>query len=203
VRIRSCGEAHLLIELEDLHAASALHRNLEAAALAGVLDLVPAARTVLLEFDPDVTTPSALTGRVETLLSRPAPPRQTEPIRVAVRYDGPDLGFVSDFFGMGVREFVTWHTGQAWTVAFSGFAPGFAYCVTDAAHPDVPRLDTPRVAVPPGAVAMAGEFTGVYPRSSPGGWRLLGRTDAVLWDERRDPPALLRPGVSLCFDEAR
>ena len=83
-----------------------------------------------------------------------------------------------------------------------GFAPGFAYLVTDHDRLRVPRRATPRTAVPAGAVGLAGEFSGVYPRSSPGGWQLIGSTEAVLWDPEADPPALLRPGAAVRFVEA-
>lgn len=84
-------------------------------------------------------------------------------------------------------------------MAFCGFAPGFGYLTGLPADRAVPRRATPRAAVPPGAVAVAGEYTGVYPRSSPGGWQLLGHTDLVLWDADREPPALLRPGARVWF----
>ncbi len=91
------------------------------------------------------------------------------------------------------------HTGTAWTAAFSGFAPGFAYLTGGDPRLSVPRRAEPRTRVPAGAVALAGGFSGVYPRASPGGWQLLGRTDLAVWDLARDPPALLRPGVRVRF----
>ena len=111
-----------------------------------------------------------------------------------VRYDGPDLDEVARLTGLTHAEVVAAHTGTPWRVAFGGFAPGFAYLVGGDPRLHVPRRDRPRPSVPAGSVGLAGEFSGVYPRSSPGGWQLLGTTDAVLWDADRDPPALLAPG---------
>jgi len=188
-----------MVDVDDLDSAMALYRHLEAEALPGIVDLVPAAATVLVEFDPDVVEAGALARRIEARSSLPAPAPPSETVRIPVVYDGPDLSFVAEVMGMAIPEFVRWHTSGRWTVAFGGFAPGFGYCVTEGERPDIPRLHAPRTAVPAGSVAMAGAFTGIYPRESPGGWRVIGRTDHVLWDEHRDPPAVLRPGVDLCF----
>ena len=91
------------------------------------------------------------------------------------------------------------HSGADYTVAFCGFMPGFAYMTGLPAALHLPRRATPRERVPVGAVAIAAEYAGVYPRESPGGWHLLGRTDAVLWDDGREPPALLPPGTRVRF----
>jgi KipI family sensor histidine kinase inhibitor len=99
-------------------------------------------------------------------------------------------------------EVVRRHTGTEWTVAFCGFAPGFGYLTPDGEPWDVPRRDSPRTRVPAGAVALAGGFSGVYPRESPGGWQLIGRTDVAVFDVARDPAALLRPGVRVRFGAA-
>ena len=94
------------------------------------------------------------------------------------------------------------HTGQPWTVGFGGFAPGFSYLVGGDPRLEVPRRAEPRTRVPAGAVGLAGPFSGIYPRSSPGGWQVIGETDVVLWDVDRDPPALLQPGASVQFVDA-
>jgi KipI family sensor histidine kinase inhibitor len=104
--------------------------------------------------------------------------------------------------GLGVDEVVEAHTGTEWRVAFGGFAPGFAYLVGGDERLRVPRRDTPRTKVPAGAVGLAGEFSGVYPRASPGGWQLIGRTDLPMWDLDRDPPALLSAGATVRFVRA-
>jgi KipI family sensor histidine kinase inhibitor len=119
-----------------------------------------------------------------------------------VTYDGPDLDDVTRLTGLSRAEVVAAHTGTPWRVAFGGFAPGFAYLVGGDPRLRVPRRVRPRPSVPAGSVALAGEFSGVYPRSSPGGWQLLGRTDTVLWDVDRDPPALLTPGTIVRFVDA-
>jgi KipI family sensor histidine kinase inhibitor len=122
-------------------------------------------------------------------------------VELEVRNDGVDLAEVARLTGLGPDEVVAAHTGQDWVVAFSGFAPGFGYLrgLSGDQPLTVPRRDQSRVRVPAGAVALAAGYTGVYPRSSPGGWQLIGSTQARLWDVERDPPALLRPGVRVRF----
>jgi KipI family sensor histidine kinase inhibitor len=123
-------------------------------------------------------------------------------VELAVNYDGPDLVRVADEVGISVAELVRVHADADYTVAFCGFAPGFAYLAGLDPTLRVARLAQPRTSVPPGSVGIAGDYTGVYPRSSPGGWRLLGTTDAALWDTRRTPPALLTPGTAVRFRPA-
>jgi KipI family sensor histidine kinase inhibitor len=108
---------------------------------------------------------------------------------------------VAGLTGLSPEDVVAAHTGQTWRVAFAGFAPGFGYLVGEDDRLHVPRRDEARTRVPAGAVALAGEYAGVYPRTSPGGWQLIGRTDLVLFDPDRDPPALLRPGTRVRFVE--
>jgi KipI family sensor histidine kinase inhibitor len=129
------------------------------------------------------------------------PAAASDPLELPVRYDGPDLGEVADLLGLSPEAVVALHTGSVWTAAFGGFAPGFAYLVTDHERLAVPRRTEPRVAVPGGAVGLAGPFSGVYPRASPGGWRLIGTTGATLWDAERG--ALLRPGTRVRFRPVR
>ena len=162
-----------------------------------VTDLVPGARTLLVRLGrPADYRPAWL--RLESLLAESLPPAPVaaagQTVTIRVHYDGPDLEQVAALTGLDTAEVVAAHTGMPWRVAFGGFAPGFAYL--DAGDPRlvVPRLDTPRTAVPPGAVALADGYSGIYPRSSPGGWQLIGRTSVTLWDPDAEPPALLRPG---------
>ncbi|MFD0777089.1 allophanate hydrolase subunit 1, partial [Streptomonospora algeriensis] len=122
-------------------------------------------------------------------------------LEVPVQYDGRDLADIAALTGLSEREVVLAHTGAEWTVAFCGFAPGFGYLVCDDPRLRVPRRSEARARVPAGAVALAGEFSGIYPRASPGGWQLLGTTELVTWNLDRDPPALLRPGVRVRFRE--
>lgn len=201
-----CGDTAVLLEVDDLDAVLRLHAELDAADLPGVTDIVPAARTVLVRFDPAVTAADTVTsvarsGGATAPSDTQNAPRYGEPVEIGVRYDGPDLGQVGDLTGLGADGVVEAHTGQVWRVAFCGFAPGFGYLVGDDTRLHVPRLDTPRTRVPAGSVGLAGEFSGVYPQQSPGGWQLIGTTDAPLWDPDRDPPALLRPGTRVQFAE--
>ena len=120
---------------------------------------------------------------------------------IEVNYDGDDLDEVAGLTGLSRAEVIAAHTGRPWRVGFVGFAPGFGYLTSGDPRLTVPRRATPRTRVPAGAVGLAGEFCGVYPRESPGGWQLIGRTDARMWDIERDPPTLLRPGAWVRFRE--
>ena len=119
--------------------------------------------------------------------------------RTAAGPDGADLAIVAGDLGMAVEEVIDAHTRTPWRVGFCGFAPGFAYLIDGDPRLNVPRRAEPRSRVPAGSVALAGAFSGVYPRDSPGGWQLIGRTDAVLWDINRSQPALLTPGTQVQF----
>jgi KipI family sensor histidine kinase inhibitor len=201
VRVLPFGDAALLVEVDDLDAVLALAGAVRAEGLDGVLDVVPAARTVLLVTEPG-TPLEPLVGRVTSLSSAAgagstAP--DADPVEIEVVYDGPDLAEVARLTGLDEDEVVAAHTGTPWRIAFGGFAPGFAYLTGGDPRLSVPRRDDPRTTVPAGAVGLAGEYSGVYPRPSPGGWQLIGRTDAVLWDVDRDPPALLTPGGTVRF----
>jgi KipI family sensor histidine kinase inhibitor len=170
----------------------------------GVIDVVPAARTVLVRFDRSRTTAAELAAALRRLRFRPVRSSAAEPeVELPVTYDGADLEDVGRITGLGPEGVVAAHTATPWTVAFCGFMPGFGYLVSGAATPRVPRRADPRTRVPAGSVALADRYTGVYPRSSPGGWQLIGRTDRTLWDADADPPALLRPGVRVRFVAVR
>lgn len=124
-------------------------------------------------------------------------------VEIPVRYDGPpDLVEVGKLTGLGVDGVIDAHTAASWTVAFIGFAPGFAYLTSNERKLEVPRRSDPRRQVPAGAVGLAGPFSGVYPRSSPGGWQLIGTTELSVWDAERRPPALLLPGTTVTFVRA-
>ena len=201
-RILPYGDHALLVELDGLDAVLALFRGLEASRPAGVVDVVPAARTIAVVVQPRILPLSVAAAWIEGAEPLPAAPTDVGVVELAVRYDGPDLAEVARLIGRTEADVIAFHTRRPWQVAFGGFAPGFAYLVPDGDPLDVPRRSTPRTVVPPGAVGLAGAFSGVYPRSSPGGWQLIGTTDAVLWDEAADPPALLRPGAVVRFREA-
>jgi KipI family sensor histidine kinase inhibitor len=200
-RILPLGDHALLVELDDLDAVLGLFRGLDATRPEGVVDLVPAARTIAVLLEPRILPLSSARSWVERTVPLDVDATHERLVELDVTYDGEDLAEAARLTGRTPAELVAFHTGSTWRVAFGGFAPGFAYLATDRPL-DVPRRDTPRTAVPPGSVGLAGAFSGVYPRSSPGGWQLIGRTDAVLWDETADPPALLRPGTVVRFREA-
>ena len=199
MRVLPSGSDALLVELDDLDQVLALYAALCEQRPAGVVDIVPAARTILLVIDPAATDLGGVERAV--LKTRPRPDRRTvgELVEVAVTYDGEDLDEVGSLLGCDAAEVVRRHSSEEWTVAFSGFAPGFGYLTGASGGWDVPRRSTPRTAVPQGSVALAGEFSGVYPRASPGGWQLIGHTELAVFDLRRDPPALLRPGTPVRF----
>ncbi|WP_181275957.1 urea amidolyase family protein [Brevibacterium oceani] len=198
---RTASRRHLLVECADLTATMTLHHSLESADLPGVVELVPAARTVLISFDPSRTRASALAEAVSGLDLTQSTSAETRQVSIPVIYDGDDLAEVADLLNVSPTEVVGRHQAATWEVAFAGFAPGFGYLAGDDDLFDVPRRSSPRTRVPVGAVALAGEFTGVYPRSSPGGWQLIGRTDATLWDLDREPPALFVPGTIVTFTD--
>jgi len=217
--VRDYGDAALLIECAGTAEVLAWNHALLEAGLSGVVDIVPAARSVLIKLAAprhqqavrrqlDLLTPEP--GEVaEPGGSYYAGPRArgttplAEPggadVTIDVVYDGPDLVEVGRLTGLDPVGVIAAHTATPWQVGFGGFAPGFAYLVGGDPRLHVPRRSEPRTRVPAGAVALAGEFSGVYPRESPGGWQIIGRTDAVLWDLERPNPALLTPGVRVQF----
>jgi KipI family sensor histidine kinase inhibitor len=207
LRVLPMGDSAILAELEDTGAVLALTAALheltaEDPGLAAVGDIVPAARTVLLVATPDADL-DGLTDTVRRLAARlttTAAPAAAAEHTIPVRYDGPDLDEVARLTGLSVRKVVAAHTGTPWRVGFGGFAPGFAYLVGGDPRLAVSRRAEPRPSVPAGAVGLAGDYSGIYPRASPGGWRLIGTTDVVLWDAGRDRPALLEPGDIVRFE---
>lgn len=202
MRVLPYADSGVLVELTDLDEVLALYAELVDTPPVGVVDLVPAARTLLLRIDPGRTEPQEVERAVRRARPRPGTRPDAGHLEVPVTYDGEDLAEVGRLTGLGERGVVEAHTGQEWTVAFCGFAPGFGYLVGTDDRLHVPRRATPRTRVPAGAVALAGEFAGVYPRESPGGWQLIGRTTLQPWDIDRDPPALLLPGVRVRFVES-
>lgn len=199
MKLLPCGDAALLVELADLDEVLGLHAALVDEPLPGVLDVVPAARTVLVRIDPGLTSVTATARAVRHVRPRATAPHDATTVDVPVTYDGADLADVAQLTGLGEVGVIEAHTAQLWRVAFAGFAPGFAYLVGKDPRLHVPRLETPRTRVPAGSVGLAGEFSGIYPRESPGGWRLIGRTELDVWDLARDPPALLLPGATVRF----
>ncbi|WP_309069528.1 carboxyltransferase domain-containing protein, partial [Microbacterium sp.] len=201
-RVLTASDRALLVEEDDIDGAMRLHAALAAAALPGVTELIPAARTVLVRFDPTAVTATDLSSRIARLEHVAGAGGETGSVVIPVHYGGEDLAEVARILGLSEDEVVARHTGATWRVAFTGFAPGFGYLVGNDPVFDVPRRPTARIRIPAGSVALAGTFSGVYPRESPGGWQLIGRTDAVMWDLRRDPPALFAPGTAVRFERA-
>ena len=202
VRVLSAADAALLLETADLDEAVRMLPALVDAALPGVTELVPAARTILVRFDPTLVPGDRLAARLLEIEPVAARASSDRAVSIPVRYDGQDLAEVAQHLGVSTEEVVARHQRASWTVAFSGFAPGFGYLLGDDPLFDVPRRPSPRTRIPAGSVGLAGRFSGVYPKESPGGWQLIGRTDAVLWDLERDPPALLAPGTTVRFERA-
>ena len=191
------GDRALLVEVPDLPGVAAVRAALESTPLPGQVDVVPAARTVLVVLD---RTPSEADATALRRIPLEPPDRATgEGVDLPVVFDGPDLAEVAELTGRSVPALVETLTTTELTVAFGGFAPGFAYLTGLPPELHVPRRATPRTRVPAGAVGLAGPFAGAYPRASPGGWQLVGHTDAVLFDVDREPPALLVPGVRVRF----
>jgi KipI family sensor histidine kinase inhibitor len=202
VRLLPCGRDAVLAEVASTAVATALYAAVRSSLPAALLpvDVVPGARTVLFDGVLDVAGLHGwLTGwRPDDALGGDPAVRERA-VELPTTYDGVDLADVARRWGMTRDETVATHAGLTFTVAFCGFAPGFAYCTGLPEELAVPRLREPRPRVPAGSVALADVFTGVYPTASPGGWRLLGRTAATLWDPAADPPALLAPGTTVRF----
>jgi 5-oxoprolinase (ATP-hydrolysing) subunit B len=199
VRVLPYGSRAVLAELDSLERVYGLVAALRREKPTGVTELIPAARTVLVRFDPEVISGPALATWLRRRRPRPVAWSSDRTVELPIIYDGPDIPEVSTLTGLKPDEVVERHLEGRYVVAFCGFAPGFGYLVGGDSALRVPRRDTPRSRVPPGSVALAGEYTGVYPRAMPGGWQLIGRCEATLWDEQRDPPALLTPGTQVVF----
>jgi KipI family sensor histidine kinase inhibitor len=208
-RVRPVGDAALTVELGDailprLNAAvRALDRSLAEDPLSGVTEAIPTYRSLLVCYDPDRTSFAAL---AEALLDRatldgsllPPGPLRTIPT-VYGGDDGPDLSDVAKARGLQEDDVIRLHTSLEFTAFMLGFLPGFAYLGLLPESLALPRRATPRRRVPGGSVAIAGKQTGIYPRASPGGWHLIGRTSARMFDAAQDPPSLIEPGDRVRF----
>lgn len=208
MRVLPCGDRALLVEFDGLDAARAAHARWLREAPAGVVELVPAARTVLVRLDPAVLGLGAAENwvRAHPPVDAPDSTIDARTVTIAVVYDGADLDAVAAVWGCSRDAVAARHAALDWVCAFIGFAPGFPYLVPATDEPALPplaRRPTSRARVPAGSVALAAEYCGIYPRESPGGWQLIGRTDAVLWDADRAEPALVTPGTRVRFAPAR
>ena len=199
MRFLPLNHTNFIAELKDLDETLALLSALQAAELPGLTDMIPAARTLMIGFSPAITSAEELAGEILQLnLAQPVS-RDDKCVEVPVNYNGEDLADVAQITGLSVQEVIRRHTSRDYRVAFCGFAPGFGYLVGGDPALRVPRRKTPRTRIPAGAVGLAGEFSGVYPQASPGGWQLIGTTPLKMWDLTRTPPAYVQPGYRVRF----
>ncbi|WP_103336755.1 5-oxoprolinase subunit B family protein [Amycolatopsis sp. CA-126428] len=196
VRLLPCGRRAVLVELDDVLGFQAA---LTQSPPDGVVELVPAARTLLVRFDPSVTNAERLGALLRQVSPVDRVAADAGEVVIPVVYDGEDLADVAAETGLSVASLISRHTAGTYVSAFCGFAPGFAYLTGSDPALHVPRRSSPRTRIPAGSVAIAGEYSAVYPSASPGGWRLLGRTEVPVWDVERDPPNLLPPGTRVRF----
>ncbi len=189
----------LLVELADLDQTLALLASLQRHPPHGVEELVPAARTILVEYRASATRAETLVQDIAARSLTQGAERSDTLIEIPVHYNGEDLAEVAQILGITPEEVVRRHTGSEFTVAFTGFAPGFAYLSGGDPVLNVPRRSTPRTRLPAGSVGLAGTFSGVYPQASPGGWQIIGTTPVAMWDITRAQPALLQPGYRVRF----
>lgn len=200
LRLLPYGDRAVLAEVDDGPHALGLAAQLRSDPPLGVVDVVPGARTVLVLLDPALTSPERMREAIAAVPLRPLESGRGRLVEIPVSYDGPDLDEVARLAGLtGPDEVAARHAAPDYVVAFCGFAPGFGYLAGGDPALAVPRRDTPRTRVPAGSLAVAGEWSAVYPRASPGGWRLLGSTQLVLFDPEGDPPVLLSPGTRVRF----
>ena len=199
MRILPMGVAAVIVEHPPVSpAAWALGlRELE---LPGIVDVVPAAVTVLVTCTDAVALAGAV-ARFDEVVPLTVPD-DTGAVTIDVVYEGEDLDAVAAAAGLTVEQVIEMHTAGHYRVAFCGFAPGFGYLTGLPPQLHLPRRSSPRTRVPAGSVAIAAEYAAVYPRPSPGGWHLLGHTEQVLFDPQREPPAVLQPGTTVRFRRA-
>jgi KipI family sensor histidine kinase inhibitor len=207
MRLLPAGSAAILAEFPGMDDVIAFHEALLRRKPFGAVEFIPASRTILITFDPEETSHEKLARALAEIAAQNSPvasasaPPDGALAVIPVTYDGPDLDEVARETGLTAKEIIRRHTAPLYTVAFCGFAPGFAYLTGLDPVLMLSRHSVPRTQVPAGSVAVSGQYTSVYPRSSPGGWRLLGRTTAVMWDLAREQPALLTPGDKVRFTE--
>lgn len=199
MRLRSVGAHALLLEVDDPPSWFAELTRRRAEGELAATEIIPGARTVLLDglVDPSATGELIRGWTVEA--TERADPAQL--VTVPVAFDGPDLDAVAQHWRTDSRGVIDRLVQLELQVAFCGFSPGWAYLAGLPSELAIPRLATPRARVPAGSVALADAYAGIYPTASPGGWRLIGHTDLVLFDPDRDPPALLLPGTRVRFEE--
>ncbi|ENW96148.1 urea amidolyase family protein [Acinetobacter sp. NIPH 298] len=192
-----------LIELPSLEETITLYHHLKLAAHPYIQELIPAARTILVYFDPIFIDGKNLIQWISSQkIDQYSANTNKKEVIINVCYDGADLAHVAEYLGIDVDEVIHKYTHSRWQVAFIGFAPGFAYLISPD-HPfgSIPRLASPRKKIASGSVGLAGEYSGIYPKDSPGGWQLIGRTDQTMWDVNREQAALLLPSDQVIFKD--
>lgn len=199
MRFLAVNLSHFLVELSSLEETLALFDSLKAEPAAGIEEIIPAARTLLIRFQPLQTDMRRIAMDMTRRPLALAAQRQAQVIIIPVHYQGEDLAYLADVLGISIPQVIQHHQESIWKVAFTGFAPGFAYLASPDWLWQIPRRSSPRTRIPPGSVAVAGGFSGVYPQASPGGWQLIGHTDLAMWDLNRASPALLTPGAQVQF----
>lgn len=202
VRFLAVNLSSFLVELGSLDDTLALFDSLSTSAEQGIEEIIPAARTLLIRFQPAQTSMTLLAEQIARRPLTQRSQRSGQQVTIPVHYNGEDLPVVAELMGIDVQEAIRRHQESIWNVAFTGFAPGFAYMVSDNGGWQISRRSTPRTRIPAGSVALAGEFSGIYPQASPGGWQLIGQTDLQMWDLAREQPALLLPGAQVQFVNA-
>ncbi|MCE0534352.1 allophanate hydrolase subunit 1 [Kineosporia rhizophila] len=200
-RVRRAGECGYLVELPEGDPAQVAERVRVIAGErgTGLVEVVPGLSTVLVVLGEPMKQAAfeTLLAEVGSVTGDRVGPAGS--VVIDVRYDGPDLAEVASLTGLDEQQVVELHASTEFRAAFSGFAPGFVYLTGVPEQMKVPRRSEPRAAVPSGSVALADQFTAVYPQRSPGGWQLIGTTEQRLWDLGQDPPALIRPGMTVRF----
>ncbi|WON75848.1 5-oxoprolinase/urea amidolyase family protein [Serratia sp. UGAL515B_01] len=199
MRFLTVNLSSFLVELVSLDDTLALFESLTTLPEPGIEEIIPAARTLLICFHPEQTSMFKLSKRIASRPLTPGNSHSSQLMVIPVHYNGEDLPFVAEEMGISIREVICRHQEATWRVAFTGFAPGFAYMVSDSGGWQIPRRRIPRTRIPASSVALAGEFSGIYPRASPGGWQLIGQTLLKMWDMARQQPALLLPGMQVQF----
>ena len=199
MNLQAVGDGAWLLETRDAQEAQRWRMTLVHEDLTGILELIPGFRSLLVSFDPLIADADGLRRQLERLADLPLAPLQTRRHEFGVHYEGEDLAIVAKAANLTPQDVVDLHTAKVYTVAFLGFAPGFAYLTGLDAALRLPRRASPRTRVPAGSVAVADGFTGIYPQATPGGWHILGHSDANLFDVAWEPPAVLAPGDQVCF----
>lgn len=204
MRFLSVSLDSFLIEFQDLSETTHFFRHVQRQMHPAIVDMIPAEKTILIQFSVFKTSQQQLI----TWLSQQHIQHENvvlgHEVVIDVDYRGEDLNQVAELLGVSVAEVIRRHTESEWKVAFIGFAPGFGYIsCDDRPFGSIPRLSSPRKKITAGSVALAGEYTGVYPKDSPGGWQLIGQTHEAMWDTYREPPALLLPGNTVVFQDVK